>query len=234
MPLHKTNKPQKKAGAKSASGKNAKVAATAPAAKTLPGKTPAAKVPPAKTPAGKATTAKTMNGKNGQPAKSPSQPSAAKLQLQAFERAIQLLHKRSYRDARDWFEKARQGPGLEIAANAATHIRMCDSRLAAPAPEPKSAEEHYNYAVALINLRDLGTARRHLEVALQMEPRADHVHYALAVCHALSGDSQPAYDSLKRAIDLQPRNRMAARQDSDLEKIGKQIPFHSLLYPEKE
>src|SRR5260370_7581035 len=97
---------------------------------------------------------------------------------------------------------------------------MCERRLAAPAPEPKSAEERYNYAIALINLRNLDLARQHLATALQMEPSADHVHYALGVCLALSGDAQGAYDSLRRAIELQPRNRMVARQDSDLDRVS--------------
>ena len=180
---------------------------------------------------------KSLNGKTGQAAKtepaSPG-PSGAKVQLEAFARAIQLLHQRNFREAKDWFEKARQGPSLEVGANAATHVRMCERRLAAPPPEPKSAEEHYNYAVALINLRNLGQARRHLETALEMEPRADHVHYAMAVFRALSGDTSGAYDSLKRAIELQPRNRMVARQDSDFDAIGKNPRFSSLLYPGKE
>ena len=151
-----------------------------------------------------------------------------------FERAIQLLHKRSFREAKEMFEKARNGPNLEIAANAVTHVRMCERRLAAPLPEPKSAEGHYNYAIALINLRTLDQARRHLEIALQMEPRADHAHYAMGVCLALSGDGQGAYDSLKRAIELQPRNRMVARQDSDLEGVSHQPRIVKLLYPEQE
>jgi tetratricopeptide (TPR) repeat protein len=181
--------------------------------------------------------AKSLNGKTGPSAKAePAQAalSTAKVQLQAFERAIQLLHQRNFRDAKEWFEKARLGPSLEIGANAATHVRMCERRLAAPPPEPKSAEEHYNYAVALINLRNLGQVRQHLETALQMEPRADHVHYAMAVFRALSGDTSGAYDSLKRAIEIQPRNRMVARQDSDFDAIGKNPRFRSLLYPGKE
>ena len=56
----------------------------------------------------------------------------------------------------------------------------------------------------------------------------------MAVCQALSGDVQDAYDSLKRAIDLQPRNRMVARQDSDLDAISNQPRFGRLLYPEKQ
>lgn len=219
MPLHKTKTPAKKP-ATTLAGKNATASRGKPAGV-----------------AAKAANGKYGSGKPAPPSKAPQPPApaaaTAKLQLQAFERAIQLFHKRDFRAAREWFEKARQGPGREIAANAATHIRMCERRLAAPAPEPKSAEERYNYAVALINLRDLAAARKHLELALQQEPRADHVHYALAVCLALSGDAPGAYDSLKRAIEIQPRNRMVARQDSDLEKIGQQPLFSRLLYPEK-
>jgi len=205
MPPHKAKKPVK---TKSVSGKNGKQQTS------KNGKQPSSK-----------------NGRPAKPAATPA-PSEGKAQYNAFERAVALLHKRHYREAKEMFEKARQGPSLEIAANAATHVRMCERRLSAPAPEPKSAEEHYNYAIALINLRNLDPARRHLAMALEMEPRADHVHYAMGVCLALSGDAQGAYDSLRRAIELQPRNRMVARQDSDLEGISNQPRFIRLLYPE--
>jgi tetratricopeptide (TPR) repeat protein len=180
---------------------------------------------------------KLSNGKTGQQARAepPSAtPSTAKVQLEAFAHAIQLLNQRNYSEAKEWFEKAHHGPSLEVGANAATHVLMCERRLAAPPPEPESAEEHYNYAVALINMRKLQRARRHLETALEMEPRADHLHYAMAVIRALSGDASGAYDSLKRAIELQPRNRVVARQDSDFDAIGRNPRFSGLLYPEKE
>jgi tetratricopeptide (TPR) repeat protein len=155
------------------------------------------KKPDAKRAATKNT--KLASATNGRPAKSapPAGPPApAKAQYDAFERAIQLFHKRSFLEARDLFEKARQGPNLGIAANAATHVRICERRLAAPTPEPKSAEEHYDIAIALINVRNLAEARRHLEIALQAEPRGDHLHYAMGVCQALSGDAAGAYDSV--------------------------------------
>lgn len=213
MPVQKTKKPVKKTGTKQVTGKNAK----------------------------------TLNGKNNRPAKAPVTVSApapkavaapeprsdAKLQYKTFERGIQLLNRKNYREAREMFEKARQGPSLEIASNAQSHVRMCERRLAAPPPEPKSAEDHYNYGVALINLRNLEQAKKYLGLALDMEPRADHVHYAMGVCLALSGDAPGAYDSLKRAIELQPRNRMVARQDSDLDAVSNQPRFDRLLYPER-
>jgi tetratricopeptide (TPR) repeat protein len=207
MAVHKTKKPAKKPASKPAAAKPAK-------------------------------NQKPASAKNGRPAKpappAPAPPSGTKAQFDAFAKAIQLLHKRNFREAKELFEKARKGPSLEIASNATLHVQMCERRLAAPLPEPKTAEEHYNYAIALINLRNLEPAGRHLGIALQMEPRADHVHYAMGVWQALSGDAQGAYDSLKRAIELQPRNRMVARQDSDLDGIGKNPRISRLLYPEKD
>src|SRR5262249_4891956 len=129
MPLHKKKRIKAKTGLKSVSGKNKKRQAS--------------------------KNAKPPSSKNGQPAKPAGPPglSEAKAQYAAFERAVALLHKRRYREAKEMFERARRGPSREIAANAATHVRMCERRLTTAAPEPKSAEEHYNYAIALINLR---------------------------------------------------------------------------------
>jgi Flp pilus assembly protein TadD len=108
---------------------------------------------------------------------------------------------------------------------------MCERRLSSPAPAPKTAEEHYTYAIALINSRDLDTARQHLETALGMAPESDHFYYALALCLGLSGDSQGAYRNLKRAIELRPQNRIAARQDSDFAPLINQPPIDRLLAP---
>jgi tetratricopeptide (TPR) repeat protein len=214
MPVKKNKKPPaRKPGTKPLAGKNTKAPGARNGRPAKPVAAAAAPPPPPK-------------------AAAPDTKSDGKLQYKTFERAIHLLHKRNFREAKELFEKARQGPNLEMATNAQTHVRMCERRLAAPLPEPKSAEEHYNYGVALINLRSLDQARKHLVVALDMEPRADHVHYALGVCLALSGDAQGAYDSLRRAIELQPRNRMAARQDSDLDAVSNQPRFSRLLYPD--
>jgi hypothetical protein len=54
------------------------------------------------------------------------------------------------------------------------------------------------------------------------------------VAQALSGDLHGAHDSLKRAIELEPRNRLAARQDSDLATLANQPLFSGLLFPERK
>jgi tetratricopeptide (TPR) repeat protein len=111
---------------------------------------------------------------------------------------------------------------------------MCDRRLQQATVALKSAEDYYNYGVALINARNISEARTHLEKALAMSPGTDHIHYALALAQALLGDSINAYDNLKRAIELEPRNRIMARQDADFAPLANQSPFDLLLYPEKK
>jgi hypothetical protein len=67
-----------------------------------------------------------------------------------------------------------------------------------------------------------------------LEPDSDHIHYALAVAHGLLGDAHRAHEHLRRSIELEPKNRLMARQDPDLSSIASQPQFQALLYPEKK
>ncbi|HUJ20750.1 MAG TPA: hypothetical protein VLX58_04470 [Bryobacteraceae bacterium] len=158
---------------------------------------------------------------------------AAQAQLKSFEQAVRLFHERKFAEARELFAKASGGPNREMAHNADLHVRMCDRRLDKPVIDLKTAEERYNYAVALINARNLSEAQQHLEAALQLEPQADYVFYALALCRGLAGDIPGAYENLKRAIELEPRNRIAARQDADFAPFSNQSQIQQLLFPDK-
>lgn len=163
-----------------------------------------------------------------------AQPSTAARQLSSFEAAMKLFHARQLGEARGLFQTASEGPERDVAQRARLHISMCDRRLQQPTVTLKSAEDYYNYGVALINARNIGEARAHLEKALTMAPGTDHIHYALALAQALSGDSASAYENLRRAIELEPRNRIMARQDADFAPLAHQPPFDVLLYPEKK
>src|SRR6266852_2724133 len=155
-------------------------------------------------------------------------------QLALFEAAIRLFNARKLKEAKDTFEQAANGPERDVAQRARLHIAMCERRIGLPAIELGSAEEHYNYGVVMINSRKMAEARSHLEKALEISPASDHIHYALALAQALSGDFVNAHDNLKRAIELEPRNRLIARQDADFAPIVNQQPFHALIYPEKK
>ena len=69
---------------------------------------------------------------------------------------------------------------------------------------------------------------------MSLDPAADHMYYALAGAQALTGDLSGAHESLKRAIEMEPRNRIAARQDADFAPFANQPPFDALLYPGEE
>ncbi len=163
-----------------------------------------------------------------------AQPINTQNQLSNFEAAMKLFHARNFKEARHLFANAAEGPERDVAQRARLHIAMCDRRLEKATVSPGTAEECYNYGVAMINARNLAEARVHLQRGLEIAPHADHIHYALALAQALAGDSAAAYDSLKRAIELEPRNRLIARQDADFAPIANQPPLDALLYPDKK
>jgi tetratricopeptide (TPR) repeat protein len=154
-------------------------------------------------------------------------------QARAFEAAITLFHRARFASAKELFEKAARGPSREMSHTALLHSRMCDRRIAGAAQTPKTAEEHYNYAVALMNQRRIEAAEQHLRQALAEAPDNDHLYYVLALCRGLGGDLAGACVHMRRAIELQPRNRIMARNDPDFAEIGQQPPLQELLYPEK-
>ncbi len=179
-------------------------------------------------------TSRSANASASTAAMSVPQKLNSQKQLAAFESAMRLFHSRHLQQARDLFQKALEGPERDVAQRARLHIAMCDRRLRQDAPTLRSADDYYNYGIALINTRKLSEARQHLERALEIAPGADHIHYALALAQALGGDLSNAHENLRRAIEIEPRNRIIARQDADFAPLANQPPFDALLYPEKK
>jgi tetratricopeptide (TPR) repeat protein len=174
------------------------------------------------------------NRKSGRaPRAGPPHAAPALTQLAAFEAAMKHFHARQLTEARVLFQQAAAGGESDVAQRARLHIAMCDRRLEPTAVSFGTAEEYYTYGVALINARNVAEARTHLEKALAIAPGSDHIHYALALAQALAGDFANAQENLRRAIELEPRNRLLARQDADFAPLAHQAPFRSLLYPDK-
>jgi tetratricopeptide (TPR) repeat protein len=164
-------------------------------------------------------------------------PNESSKQLQLFEQGARQFRAQLYREARETFVKAAEGPQKEVSHNARLHMIMCDRRLNVPVLNLNTLDDHYNYAIERINARDLECARQHLDTAMNLSTRdgvaPDHLLYALAICASLAGDLRGAYENLKRAIDLDPKNRLAARNDSDFSSVAQQPLVQQLLYPEK-
>lgn len=153
------------------------------------------------------------------------QPSASARQLKCYELAIQLFAQRKFADARERFQEAAKGPGAHISDKARSYIQVCERRTAEIEVKALTAEDHFNYGVERMNARDVERAKHHFGRALQLAPDADHILYTMALCCGLAGDGNGACENLRRAIDLEPRNRILARQDPEFAGLASQFPL---------
>ena len=151
-------------------------------------------------------------------------PSASEAQLKTYEHAVQLFSQRKLAEARDRFLEVAKGPAPHISDKARSYVQVCERRTNAIQVQLSTAEDHFNYGVERLNARDVELAKHHLGRSLSMQPDADHVLYTLALCCGLAGDGSGACENLKRAIDLEPRNRILARQDPEFLALASQFP----------
>lgn len=154
-------------------------------------------------------------------------------QVELFAQATKLFHERNFAAAAPLFARAAEGPAQEIAHTARTHLKMCERRLEQDAAGPRTPEDQYAVGVALINRGDYAGAAAQLQLALRGDPGADHFHYAYALCAGLRGDLALSAQHLQRAIELQPGNRIAARNDADWAGLARQSPIREILHPER-
>jgi tetratricopeptide (TPR) repeat protein len=160
-------------------------------------------------------------------------PSPYEVQLKTYEQGIRLFSQNKLNEACACFREAARGPAPHIADKARSYAHVCEQRTAAAETPISTAEEHFNYGVERLNARDVERARQHFDRALTLQPDADHVLYTMALCCGLAGDGAGAYENLKRAIDLEPRNRILARQDPEFLALFSQVPaLRALLAPE--
>jgi tetratricopeptide (TPR) repeat protein len=167
------------------------------------------------------------------PSKSDTTPSPKTLdgteQKDLFEKAMAAFHKRQFPTARELFEKAATGPVAEMAHAASTHARMCERRVAQEGPELRTAEDYYTYGVSLLNRGDLAGAAAALQKAADSARDADHIHYALALCLGLRGETSAAARHLRRAIEISPSNRTAARNDPEFQSLVRHAEIREAL-----
>src|SRR3979490_3549934 len=156
-------------------------------------------------------------------------------QLKLYDEALALFHQQKFARAKQELEKVLEGPSKELSDRARMHIKIAEQRMK-PATEqnPRTADEHYQRGVAMMNVGRWDDARESLDKARKAAPKADYIHYALAALDCLTGEADSAMKNLKVAIDLRPENRYHARNDEDFAFLQEDPRFTELLYPEKD
>ncbi|HEX4996996.1 MAG TPA: tetratricopeptide repeat protein [Terriglobia bacterium] len=152
--------------------------------------------------------------------------------VEAYEQGIRLMYAEHFEKAIKIFTSLIDDypDEPEIQAGAKARIQACTKRLELSARAVlRSADDHYNLGVALMNSGRIEEAMGHFQSALKMAPKGDHILYAMAAANALQGNASQAVAYLKQAIHLRNENRFQAASDADFASIGDDPAFRELL-----
>jgi tetratricopeptide (TPR) repeat protein len=153
--------------------------------------------------------------------------------LQSYEAGLRAMQEHKFDKAKPHFQKVLASPSKELADRATVHLNTCAQHLEHTASvQFKTPEEHFDYAVSLMNVGDYVTAREHLEKLLKQNPKADYVIYGLAALDCLTGHVEDSLRHLDEALRLNSQLRFQARNDSDFQNLAEDPRFTELLYPD--
>jgi tetratricopeptide (TPR) repeat protein len=152
--------------------------------------------------------------------------------VQSYESGLRALQEHKFEKAKGHLQKVLAGPNKSLVDRAQVHIITCEKHLDESALQFKTSEEHYDYAVSLINSGDYVTAGEHLDKLLKQNPKAEFVLYGLAALHCLTGRLEESLKTLDEAIQLRPALRFQARNDTDFQNLAEDPRFTELLYPD--
>lgn len=149
--------------------------------------------------------------------------------IKNYEAALRQFQKDNFDKAVELFGKAAASPAKEVAARAQVYIRVCGEKMNPPTLELKTADDHYDYGIMQLNARNLDLALENFSRADKLTPEQDHIKYALAAAHSLSGDVEAALELLEVAITLNPTNALHAKRDEDFRLIETNSRFQQLI-----
>ncbi len=152
--------------------------------------------------------------------------------LQEYQNALQLMQDNKFEKARALFEKILRDASPELVERVRVYQSVCDRRSAHFSLSFATPEEHYDYAVSLLNAGSFEDARDQFDSILAASPDSDFGHYGVALLNSMTGQNEEALEHLARAIQLNPSLRIQARTDPDFIDMVDDPRFTELLYPE--
>jgi len=156
--------------------------------------------------------------------------------LKAFESAHREFARGHFSEARLKFRALldKYANVSEVAARARTYLAVAEARLRSDLALPRDADSLYDRGVIELNRGEYVAAQELFERALRREPEAAHIHYGLAATRARLGAIDTALESLRRALDLQPKLRIRAQRDQDLNSLRSDPEFDLLVFAGRE
>jgi tetratricopeptide (TPR) repeat protein len=152
--------------------------------------------------------------------------------LTHYEAALRLMQEGKYEKAHAAFDKMLVSAPGDMAERIRMYINACLQQVSKGKTTFTSHEEHYDYAISLLNEGHYEDAREQFKEILKANDKADYAFYGLAVLASMTGDSHTCLEHLTEAIRQNPQNRIQARSDSDFQDMADDPRFTELLYPE--
>jgi tetratricopeptide (TPR) repeat protein len=148
-----------------------------------------------------------------------------------YERGLDALQRKAYRDAIGLLEAVLQQypEEKELHERVRLYLNICRRQATPPEEAPQTVEERLYAATLALNGGRYDEAIAHLRLVRDEDPDNDHALYMLAVAHAQRGEPAEAVAHLERAIALNLENRALARNDHDLEPLRGDEAFRAAL-----
>ena len=120
----------------------------------------------------------------------PAATDGARAQVLAhYEAALRLMQEGKYEKAHAAFDKMLAAGAGELGDRVRMYANACLLQAAKGKNTFASHEEHYDYAISLLNDGHYEDAREQFKVILKENDKADYAFYGLAVLASMTGDS---------------------------------------------
>ena len=148
-----------------------------------------------------------------------------------YERGLQALQAKRYREAADTLKRviAEFPEEIELHERAQLYIRVCERQLTPLDATPKTPEEQVYAATIALNSGNTDRAIALATAALQRDAENDAAEYLLGVALATRGDGKGAMAHLARALELNPDTRDAMAKEPELQALRETEELQALL-----
>ena len=124
--------------------------------------------------------------------------------LQSYESGLRAMQEHKFDKAKPHFQKVLTSGTKELADRATVHLNICNQHLDRPSSSQfKTSEEHFDYAVSLMNVGDYVGAREHLDKLLKQNPKPPRAqivaHMSANLCRC------GTYQRIVRAVERAAR-----------------------------
>ena len=143
--------------------------------------------------------------------------------VQNYEAGLRALQEHKFEKAKGHLSKVVGGTAKDLSDRASVHLSTCNQHLEKVVNQFKSPEEHFDYAVSLMNVGDYVAASEHLDKLQKQSPKADYVVYGFAASDCLTGHIEDALRHLDEAIRINPSIRGSKRATIPISRTWRKI-----------